>query len=215
MVEKGNSIRVANLKKIFKRNYVLKGISFEIKEKGLYLFVGDNGAGKTTLFKILSLILFPSEGEIFYNGERVNNKAEIFLKYIGFISHNPLLYPDLTCFENLEFSSKFFNIPKERILELSEVFETKDYLNKKVKELSRGQIQRISLIKSILHDPIFLYLDEPFNSLDKKGSKILESYIFENMDKKIICISSHSYSEIFEESKRIFYLQKGEIVKEE
>ncbi|MEN3044156.1 MAG: ABC transporter ATP-binding protein [Candidatus Hydrothermales bacterium] len=215
MAQKGSSIRVINLKKIFKKNYALKNISFEIKEKGLYLFIGDNGAGKTTLFKILSFILFPSEGEIFYDGEKVNNKTEKFLKYIGFISHNPLLYPDLTSYENLEFSSKFYNVKKERIFELSEIFETKDYLNKKVKELSRGQIQRISLIKSLLHDPVFLYLDEPFNSLDRKGVKILENYILENIDKKIIFISSHSNSEIFKKSKKIFYLQKGELVKVE
>ncbi|MEO0302918.1 MAG: ABC transporter ATP-binding protein [candidate division WOR-3 bacterium] len=215
MEEKGSYLRVIDLKKIFRKTYVLKNINFEIKEKGLYLFIGDNGAGKTTLFKILSFLLFPSGGEIFYMGEKIRDNQEKILKNIGFSTHNPFLYPDLTCLENLEFASKFYNIKKDVIFEISEIFETGEYLRKKVKELSRGQLQRISLIKSIIHDPLFLYLDEPFNALDKKGVKILEDYIIKNLDRKIICISSHTYSDIFEKKRKAYYLKKGEIIREE
>ncbi len=215
MEEKGSYIRVENLKKIFRKNYALKNINFEIKEKGLYLFLGDNGSGKTTLFKILSFILFPSDGKIYYFNEETNGKEDKFLKNLGFSTHNPFLYPELTCYENLEFAGKFYNVKKERILELSEKFGTTEYMKKKVKELSRGQLQRISLLKAILHDPLFLFLDEPFNSLDKKGVKILEDFITENLDRKIIFVSSHTHSDIFEKKKRIFYLKKGEIIKQE
>lgn len=215
MEEKGSYLRVINLKKLFRRNYVLKNINFEIKEKGLYLFIGDNGAGKTTLFKILSFILFPSGGEIIYFGKKVDNNQEKILKRIGFITHNILLYPELTALENLEFASKFYNVKREVIIELSELFETGEYLRKKVKELSRGELQKISIIKSILNDPLFLYLDEPFNALDKKGVKILEDYIIKNLDRKIVFISSHTYSDIFERKRKVYYLKKGEIIREE
>jgi len=215
MEEKGSYIKVEKLKKIFRREYALKNINFEIKEKGLYLFLGDNGSGKTTLFKILSFILFPSEGKIYYFNEETNGKEDKFLKNIGFSTHNPSLYPELTCYENLEFASKFYDVKREKILELLDKFEAIDYMNKKVKELSRGQLQRISLSKAILHDPFFLFLDEPFNSLDKRGVKILEDFITENIERKIIFVSSHTYSDIFEKKKKVFYLKKGEIFKEE
>ncbi len=211
MEKRGSYIRVEKLKKLFRKAYALKDINFDIKEKGLYLFLGENGSGKTTLLKILSFLLFPSGGKIYYLDEETEGKEHKFLKNIGFSTHNPFLYPDLTCYENLEFVRKFYNVKKEKIFELAEKFKTGEYMKKKIKELSRGQVQRISLIRAILHDPFFLFLDEPFNSLDRVGIKILEDFITENLDKKVILISSHIHFDIFEKKKRIFYLKKGEI----
>ncbi len=204
MGEEKSYLRVVNLGKVFRKDYALKNINFEIKEKGLFLFLGENGSGKTTLFKILSFLLFPSKGDFFYFDEKTNGKEDKFLRNIGFASHIPFLYPDLTAYENLEFSAKFFNVNREKIKEFCERFECIPYIHKKVKELSRGQMQRISIIRAIMHDPFFIYLDEPFTSLDKKGIKILEEYIKENLNDKVIMVSSHTYSEIFEDKKGSF-----------
>jgi heme ABC exporter ATP-binding subunit CcmA len=143
-------------------------------DKGEHLAVlGDNGAGKTTLLRILATASRPTSGHLELFGLDAMKERRRLRALIGFVAHAPGLYPALSALENLEFFSSLQGIDKARAAETLETVGLSELARRPAGRLSRGEQQRLSIGRAILHDPRLLVLDEPDASLDSGGGDLL------------------------------------------
>ena len=143
-------------------------------DKGEHLAVlGDNGAGKTTLLRILATASRPTSGRLELFGLDAMRERRRLRALIGFVAHAPGLYPALSAIENLEFFCSLQGIDKARAAETLEVVGLSELARRPAGRLSRGEQQRLSIGRAILHDPRLLVLDEPDASLDSGGADLL------------------------------------------
>jgi len=203
-------VELKNVVKRFGRHKVLDNVSLNVK-KGEYLaLIGPNGAGKTTVVKIIAGMLKPSSGEVYVFGKKPWQDY-IIKRRMGVVTHDILLYEDLTAYENFMFYSKLYDvIDEDRINELLKMFGLYDRRHDLVKNFSRGMKQRLSIARAFLHDPELLVLDEPMASLDREGKEIVKEYILD-MDATVI-ITSHDVEEVKDICERIVIMHNGKIV---
>lgn len=154
-----------------KQNNVLDEINFEIPEGQLISILGPSGCGKSTTLMLISGLIFPSEGKIFFNGEEVTSKDAVQRK-VGMVFQNYALYPHLTVLENIMFPLKMAKMSKHdrkaRALELAQLVKIEDYINKKPAALSGGQQQRVAIARALAKKPSILLMDEPLSNLDAR-----------------------------------------------
>ncbi|MFE2776759.1 ABC transporter ATP-binding protein [Aerococcus urinaeequi] len=154
-----------------KQNNVLDEINFEIPEGQLISILGPSGCGKSTTLMLISGLIFPSEGKIFFNGEEVTSKDAVQRK-VGMVFQNYALYPHLTVLENIMFPLKMAKMSKHdrkaRALELAQLVKIEDHINKKPAALSGGQQQRVAIARSLAKKPSILLMDEPLSNLDAR-----------------------------------------------
>lgn len=174
-----NEIEVKGISKSFGRRDVLKKISFTLEKGGFLSVFGPNGAGKTTLVKILSTLLEPNEGEVFISGIKLDDDPTDIRKQIGLISHQSLLYLDLSASENLEFYGTLYGVEnlKERAKELLDQVELTHRRHDIVRTFSKGMRQRLTIARALMHRPSILFLDEPHSGLDPHAMDILDGLI--------------------------------------
>lgn len=150
---------------------VLKEIDFTIPEGKLVSILGPSGCGKSTTLMLISGLTFPSEGKIYF-GENDVTKADAVKRKVGMVFQNYALYPHLTVLENIMFPLKMEKMPKkerkERALELAELVQIEDHVNKKPKQLSGGQQQRVAIARALAKRPSILLMDEPLSNLDAR-----------------------------------------------
>jgi heme ABC exporter ATP-binding subunit CcmA len=145
-----------------------------VLDKGEHLAVlGDNGAGKTTLLRILATASRPTSGSLELFGLDAMKERKRLRALIGFVAHAPGLYPALSALENLEFFCSLQGLDRERAAETLEVVGLSELARRSAGRLSRGEQQRLSIGRAILHDPRLLVLDEPDASLDSGGADLL------------------------------------------
>lgn len=189
--------------KRFGEKFAVRDVSFRF-DKSLAV-LGYNGAGKSTLAKLIAGILKPSSGRIEVFGKDPYKCVEVRRK-IGIVTHNPMLYRELTVEENLRFFANLFRIEEwDWILD---ELNLRDKSNKKVLELSRGYLQRVAIARAMISNPHLLILDEAFSSLDLEGREILRKMI-RNFEGSIL-LSTHD----LEEAKfcgKFLVLHNGEV----
>ena len=153
-------IRARDLEKRFGHRRVLRGVSFELERGGMLVVTGPNGSGKTTLMRLLAGLAAPSRGSL---------EVDVDRSRVGFLSHEPLVYRELTAIENLDLFGRLYRVPerRERIGMLLERFGLWEARNERVATYSRGMTQRLALCRAFLHEPELLVLDEPFSALDE------------------------------------------------
>lgn len=206
-----------DITKSFGRFQVLKGINLTIKRGERYILFGSNGAGKTTLVKILSTILSADSGELMLFGNKIERRSKDIMAMIGFMSHEPYLYSELTALENLNFYANLYSINNkdERIKNLLKEVGLYHRSHDRVGSFSRGMKQRLSLTRSILHDPEIIFLDEPYAGLDIKAQEILNDFIVKlNQKGKTFIIITHDIGKGFDMANTKGILSKGKIVYE-
>ena len=206
-----------DIKKSFGRLMVLNGINLTINQGDIYILFGSNGVGKTTLIKILSTILLADSGELTLFGKIIKRRSKEIKAKIGFISHEPYLYKELTAWENLNFYADLFSIKdkKEKIESLLKEVGLYQRSHDRVGSFSRGMKQRLSLARAILHSPDIIFLDEPYTGLDIKAQEILNNLIIRlNQTGKTFFLITHDIGYGFEIANRSGILSKGQIVYE-
>ena len=208
------AIETRGLEKQFGFFPVLRGIDLDVSEGGFLTIFGPNGAGKSTLLSILATFIKPGGGEVFVGGFDVSKEKQRIRRLIGFISHNTMLYENLTARENLEFIGAFYDVPdlKNRcsdILERVELYAKKDAL---VSTLSFGTRQRLAIARTLLHDPRILFLDEPYSGLDYGGAAILTSILDSMKADKTIVMTTHNVYEGLSLCDKVAILDRGEVV---
>jgi ABC-2 type transport system ATP-binding protein len=214
-----NAIATQGLTKQFERHIAIKNIDLEVAEGEVYGLIGPNGAGKTTLIRLLAMAEEATVGEIYLYGDRLSKEdSNLRLKqYIGYLPDDFPLYEELTVWDYLDYFARlyFLQTPhrRRRLEEVLELVQLTSKRHSTIATLSRGMKQRLSLARTIIHEPILLLLDEPVSGLDpiarmqfREIIKVLQSAGM------TILISSHVLSDLAELCTSIGIMELGSLV---
>ena len=209
-------LEINNLTKIFGKNIALNHVSFIVEQGKIFGLVGRNGAGKSTTFRIILKIIEQTEGNILYNGKEITPRV---LDKIGYLPEEGSLIANYTVLELCEYygSLKLMHLEEIRknVIFWLEKFHILEYMNKKIKDLSKGNRQKIQFIISVLHNPELLILDEPLSGLDPISTEEIKKAILElKEENKTIIFSSHSMEHVESLCENIVMLDKGNVVLE-
>lgn len=207
-------VEVRELTRAFGVRTALDAVTFAIPEGAFLSVFGPNGAGKTTLLRVLTTLLPPTIGAARVCGLDVVEGAVELRSRIGLISHNPLLYPDLTAEENLLFFAEMYGIerPRERVRELLEAVELDHRRFDATRTFSRGMLQRLSIARALLHRPDVLFLDEPYSGLDPHAMDILDSLLASIRQHHTFIMVSHDLDKGLELCTHALILSRGRVV---
>lgn len=209
-------IEVRSLVKAFGLQAVLRGVNLHIGRGEFVALLGPNGAGKTTLLRILASLARPSRGEVRLGGRRLPDEAAAVRRILGVVSHQPLVYGDLTAEENLRFYARLYGVPesKRRIDEVLEMVGLDRRRRDPVREYSRGMQQRLAIGRAVLHDPQVLLFDEPHTGLDQEASAMLDGVLREVAGRgRTVLMTSHDLLRAADLATRIDILSGGVIVR--
>ena len=209
-------IEVKNVTKKYGSFVAVDDISFTINDGEVVGFLGPNGAGKSTTMNMITGYIEQSEGEILVNGYDTIKKSKKAKGQIGYMPEGVPLYNDLTVKEFVTYMAELHKvdrkIKKQKVQEALKEVGLEEMQNKLIKNLSRGQKQRVSLAGTIVFEPKILILDEPTVGLDPKQITEIRSLI-KNLGKKhTVILSSHILSEVSQICDRVIIINKGKIV---
>jgi ABC-2 type transport system ATP-binding protein len=202
-------IESQNISKKIGKKYIIENVSLTIRKGFIFGLLGPNGAGKSTILKLLTGMLYPTEGTILFKGKPWSTKD---LFSIGSLIDTPALYENLTAEENLKVRTIPLKIKDSKINEVLNTVNLNDAEKKKVKHFSLGMKQRLGIAVALINDPELLILDEPTNGLDPLGMHEFRNLIFHLSDKGVtILISSHLLKEMEELANHIGILINGHL----
>ena len=209
-------IEVKNVTKKYGSFVAVNDISFTINDGEVVGFLGPNGAGKSTTMNMLTGYIEQTEGQIIVNGYDTIKKPNKAKGQIGYMPEGVPLYTDLTVKEFVTYMAELHKVDrkqkKERVQSILKEVGLDSMQNKLIKNLSRGQKQRVSLAGTIVFDPKILILDEPTVGLDPKQITEIRSLIKELGKKHTVILSSHILSEVSQICDRVIIINKGKIV---
>jgi sodium transport system ATP-binding protein len=197
--------------------YALDHVSFEVRPGEIFGLLGPNGAGKTTCLRIFSTVLKPTSGRALIAGYDVAKYPEKVRSHIGFMSNNTGIYDRMTAWEMVEYYGRLYGIPEEPLqARLKEIFTTlqmnnmKDVLGSK---MSTGMKQKVSIARTIVHDPPVLIFDEPTTGLDVLVAREVLKTIADLKSKgKCIILSTHIMREVEKLCDRVAIIHRGRIL---
>lgn len=210
-------VEAKGIVKSFGRREVLKGVDLVVREGEFVIVMGPNGAGKTTLLRIIATIVRPDKGQLKVCGFPIPDRAPEARAKIGFLTHSPLLYDELTARENLLFYASLLSVrsPEKRIAELLQLVGLEDRAEERVRTFSRGMLQRLAIARAILHSPPLLLLDEPFTGLDQKAAEVLTAFLKRlPQEGHAVIMTTHQLDETLTLAHRILVLNRGKFVAE-
>jgi ABC-2 type transport system ATP-binding protein len=207
-------VETKDLTRSYGTTMALNHLNLQIPQGAVYGFIGPNGAGKTTTMRILTTLLLPTSGEAWVAGNAVARDRAAVRRSVGFMPDFFGVYDSMKSWEYLDFFAASYSIPAARRPKLiDDLLALVDLSHKKdadVMGLSRGMKQRLSLARTMLHDPALLILDEPASGLDPRARVELRELLKElrNLGKTIM-ISSHILTELAEMSTHIGIIERG------
>ena len=197
----------------------VNNISFDVKEGETIAFIGPNGAGKSTTIKMLTGILYPTEGNIKICGlTPIQDRNALAYKIGTVFGQRSQLLPNLPLTESMEMFGAMYDMDKDtikkRIKELSELFDLKEFINQPVRKLSLGQRMRAEIATSLIHNPKIIFLDEPTIGLDVVSKKSLRDLLLKiNKEQKVtIFLTSHDTEDIQSICERCVIINQGKII---
>lgn len=206
-------IEVEHLEKLYKNKQALKKISFQVRRGEIFGFLGPSGSGKTTTVKILTSQLLYTSGRVKVLGiDPGRSRPSEFLSKIGVLTDNSGIYERLSVYDNLVLFCRLYNVPERRIETVLEAVNLTDDRHTLVGRLSKGMKQRVTLARTILHEPDILFLDEPTSALDPVNSGRIQETLREmNRRGTTIFLTTHNMQEAEELCDRVAFLNNGEI----
>ena len=210
-------IKTYDLHKSFGNFEALRGISLEVPAGSIYGFVGPNGAGKTTTMRILTTLTRPSSGEAWVAGHSVLEDRRAVRRAIGYMPDEFGVYEDLRVWEYLDFFAACYDIAendrKALVADLLELVDLQHRREELVDKLSRGMKQRLSLARTLAHDPQVLILDEPASGLDPRARVEIRELLGELATMgKTIFFSSHILADVEDVCSHIGIVEAGELI---
>ncbi|WP_414548977.1 ABC transporter ATP-binding protein [Anabaena sp. CCY 0017] len=213
------AIRTCGLTKQFERHIAVNEVDLEIPVGEVYGLIGPNGAGKTSLIRMLAAAEEPTMGEIYINGDRLRlDKSNSKIKrLLGYLPDDYPLYEDLTVWDYLDYFARLYRLREprrtQRLHQVLELIQLENKRHSLISTLSRGMKQRLSLARTIIHEPILLLLDEPVSGLDPiarmQFRQIIKSLQEAGMT---ILISSHVLSDLAELCTSVGIMELGFLV---
>lgn len=204
-------LEINNVSKKFGDYEANNNISLSIERGKVFGLLGPNGAGKTTLIRIITRILMPDSGEIFFNGKR---HQDAFTEQIGYMPEERGLYKNMTIYDQLLYLARLKGMKSSEasttVNSWIRKFEIESWKTKKIDELSKGMSQKVQFIATILHNPELIILDEPFSGMDPINSKLIEDEIFQLAKAgKTIIFSTHRMEQVEQICNDIALINKG------
>ena len=180
---------------------------------GIYGFLGPNGAGKSTMLRMISTVERPASGEIYYQGEDIFSMGEKYREKLGYVPQKTGYYPDFTLYRFLQYIAALKGVEEEErvikgALEQVHLWEEKD---KRVKKLSGGMKERLSIAGALLNDPEILLLDEPTVGLDPNERMRFKNLLMNLSERKIIIFATHIVSDVEDIADQVVILHKGSV----
>ena len=208
-------LEIKNLTKYYGNVLAVKNLSLSLNEGEVFGFIGPNGAGKSTTIRSIMNLINKTEGTILINGNKLDKDDTSIKEMIGYLPSEINLYEDLTVKEMLDYHESFYkkNIHKKRC-ELVKKLKINE--NKKIEDLSLGNLKKVGIVLALMHDPKILILDEPTSGLDPIMQQIFYE-LLENEKKKgtTILYSTHILNEISKICDRVGIIKEGRLLKVE
>ena len=207
-------LKVENITKKYGENVAVNNLSFTVDAGEIFGLLCENGAGKTTTFRIIMGLIDANEGKVTLDGKKIDYSET---DNIGFVTEERSLLTKLTVQEQIEFYGTLKGLDKDtidkRLDYWLEKFEITSYKNRKIKELSKGNQQKIQFISAIINEPKLLILDEPFTGLDPINVKLMKDAIYYLKEKGCsIIFSSHQMEYIEDFCEKLILLVKGNTI---
>ena len=210
-------IRTENISKHYEDVRAVSDMSLSVRKGEIYGFLGLNGAGKTTTIRMLLGMIRPTSGAAFINGIKISGDNTELWKHVGSLVELPYSYPELTVRENLEIFRRLRFLPDKKAVDrIIDKLKLGTYADRKAKNLSLGNNQRLGLAKALMHNPDILILDEPSNGLDPAGIFEIREMLYDlAVNRSVtIFISSHILGEISRFATRIGIIHEGKLIEE-
>lgn len=210
-------IEIRGLVKNYGFNAVLRGVNLNVGDGEFVTLVGPNGAGKSTLMRIVATLLKPTSGEVSVGGWQFPRDTARVRRHIGLVSHQSLLYHDLTAAENLHFFARLYQLDhaEERVNEALRRVGLFARQRDPVSSFSRGMVQRLTIARATLHEPDVLLFDEPYTGLDQDASRLLDGLLNrEWRSGRTILMITHDLTHGLEQCQRVAILNQGRIAAE-
>lgn len=211
-------IEFEGLSKHFASIIAVNNISLTVNPGEVLALLGPNGAGKTTTVRMLSAVLKPTHGWARVAGYDVVTHAQMVRRLVGVLTEAPGLYTRMTGREYLDFFGRIHGVPKAqrraRLTQLADWFRMTSALDRRLGEYSKGMAQKIALIRTLLHDPPVLLLDEPTSAMDPESARLVRDTIMQmrDDDQRTIIICTHNLTEAEELADRLAIISQGEII---
>lgn len=211
-------LEVKGLTKKFKDFTAVDGINFDVNEGEVLGLLGENGAGKTTALRMIATMLQSTAGTAIVDGHDINKDPAAVRGSIGILFGGDVgIYDRLSARENIMYFAQLSGLSKEEanknIAKLVEDFDMQDYIDKKAGKFSRGMKQKVSIARSIIHNPKVMLFDEPSTGLDVSATRSVQKFILKCKEEgKAVVLSSHSMYEVEKLCDRVAIIHKGKIV---
>ncbi len=209
-------VEVRHLSHRYSVDWAVRDINIEVAEKGVFGLLGSNGAGKSTTMNIICNVLTQTEGDVFINGINLRENPIEAKKYIGFLPQKAPLHTEMTVDEYLYHCADIRLMPKDEIPEAVERAKAKcgisHFSKRQIKNLSGGYQQRVGIAQAIIHNPMFVVLDEPTNGLDPNQIAAVRELIKEIAKDRAVLLSTHILPEVQAVCDHILMIEKGKKV---
>lgn len=204
-------LSIRNIVKEYAKHRALDNVSMEVEKGKIFGLLGPNGAGKTSLIRIINQITAPDSGEIFFNGEKLNQSH---ISKIGYLPEERGLYKKMEIGEQMLYLAQLKGLKRtdaiQRIKYWFEKMEMQHWWKKKVEDLSKGMQQKVQFVATVLHEPDLIILDEPFSGFDPVNAEIIKDEILElNKNGSTIIFSTHRMESVEQLCDHIVLLNKS------
>lgn len=209
-------LELRHVTKRYPTTTAVKDVSFTVRPGEVTGYLGLNGSGKSTTLKMITGLIEPTEGEILFEGERIQRDPMTYRRRLGYVPEEPHLYTHLTGLEYLEMVGQLRGIGQraleDKIANLLRLLSLEEDRHVPISSYSKGMRQKVLLIGALLHNPDLVLLDEPFSGLDVKSAIVLRSLISElAARRKTVLFSSHELETVERVSARVIILHKGRV----
>lgn len=209
-------VEVRHLSHRYSVDWAIRDINFEIAGNGVFGLLGSNGAGKSTTMNIICNVLTQTEGDVYINGINLKKDPIGAKKYIGFLPQKAPLHTEMTVDEYLYHCADIRLMPKDEIPRAMERAKEKcgisHFSKRQIRNLSGGYQQRVGIAQAIIHNPLFVILDEPTNGLDPNQIAEVRRLIREIAEERAVLISTHILPEVQAVCDNIMMIEHGKKV---
>src|ERR1700761_1057507 len=204
-------LSIRNIVKQYAGHTALSDVSLEVETGKIFGLLGPNGAGKTSLIRIINQITAPDSGEVYFDGQKLNQSH---IERIGYLPEERGLYKKMEIGEQMVYLARLKGLSRDearkRIKYWFEKLEIESWWNKKVEELSKGMQQKAQFVATVLHEPDLLILDEPFSGFDPVNAETIKDEILElNRKGATIVFSTHRMESVEELCHSIALIHKS------